>query len=587
MAMQLNPMTIQEAHQALQHIGADPVMRHDREGHEYWLHRCAHPDHDDSDPSATITLGTDGSLLLNCFGCAPSNGTRGRWVAQIVQRLRDGTPKPPPDPTRTRRSSNRGGSGHGVKTAHYTYTDPDGVIVARKVRFEPKSFLWQRPHGEHWAEGLRGKPLHELPLYGLHSIPDAPSTVFIVEGEKDADRLHALGIPAVCAAGSHPRNLPEDLSALHGHQLIVVADRDPVGITLARAWQQRLPGAILAQPKPSHRGADISDHLDAGWTLQQLDFGPIPQPEPEPDTQPTREEDANPRGWITWTTLWRADHEDRDYLIPDILPCGAVSCVYSAPGIGKSLLGLEWATMLSLGRPLLGEPCQPRTVIYLDHENDEHLLCERLEALGLAGMDLPQLHYSLLGDWQPLDTAAGGRELLDTARDLGAELIIIDTTSRVISGGENDADTFHRLYKHTLAPLKSIGIASLRLDHAGKDTARGERGSSAKRGDTDITYRLTASGANAVTLTREKNRLHIPGPSDIALRRHTDPLRHERVTIDLRHATAVAELVDLLDRLGVPADAGRPVCARALREHGHKVRNDVLGVAVRQRKKRS
>ena len=59
---------------------------------------------------------------------------------------------------------------------------------------------------------------------------------------------------------------------------------------------------------------------------------------------------------------------------------------------------------------------------------------------------------------------------------------MIDTTSRVIAGEEDRADTFLALYRHTMRPLKAAGVAVIRFDHAGKDLAKGERGSSAKPG---------------------------------------------------------------------------------------------------------
>jgi hypothetical protein len=72
-----------------------------------------------------------------------------------------------------------------------------------------------------------------------------------------------------------------------------------------------------------------------------------------------------------------------------------------------------------------------------------------------------------------------------------ASLVVLDTTTRMVQGRENDSDTFLQLYRCSLVPLKSRGITVLRLDHPGKDESRGQRGSSAKDGDCDTIWRLT------------------------------------------------------------------------------------------------
>lgn len=68
----------------------------------------------------------------------------------------------------------------------YDYQDERGTLLFQVVRFEPKDFLQRRPDGNNqWIWNLTGtrRVLYHLPQLCM------ADTVYIVEGEKDADRL--------------------------------------------------------------------------------------------------------------------------------------------------------------------------------------------------------------------------------------------------------------------------------------------------------------------------------------------------------------------------------------------------------------
>ena len=204
---------------------------------------------------------------------------------------------------------------------------------------------------------------------------------------------------------------------------------------------------------------------------------------------------------------------------------------------------------------------------------------ERLQAFGAGPDELDHLRMYSFAGLPPLDTAEGGEHLLALAVTGGAALVVIDTTSRMVRGKENDADTFLALYRCSLVPLKGRGITVLRLDHPGKDETRGQRGSSAKEGDVDTIWRLVTTGPAAFRLEREKSRSGHGEPL-IELRRRFGPLRHEWGTAE-DPAVPVARK---LDTLGVPQDAGRPTARRALDKAGYEVSNTLLEAAIRLRK---
>ena len=306
----------------------------------------------------------------------------------------------------------------------------------------------------------------------------------------------------------------------------------------------------------------------------------------EPVTGPAPIDEANPKGYVEWGAFWADEVIDREPLIPQIVPRGGSAVIFSTAGVGKSLVMLDWAVQLVTGGEILGEPVGPVPVLYVDLEQDRTLVRERLEALGVGPeTDLSRLHYSLLGDWAPMDTPEGGAVLVAEAERLGAALVVIDTASRVIHGGENDADTWLGFYRSTGRLLKAAGISLVRLDHAGKDPSKGARGSSAKDGDVDQVYLLSVPGAaDRVDLKRTKNRLHLDTPDLIAMKREQDPLRHVHQNVDYAKEAAIWGVMEALDDADAAVDISRRDAAALLRGRGVKVRNADLGAAVKRRR---
>jgi hypothetical protein len=78
----------------------------------------------------------------------------------------------------------------GKIVAAYDYTDADGTLLYQVVRLQPKSFRHRKPDGKGgWVwQGSERRVLYRWP--DLIKYPDA--TVFVCEGEKDADRIAAL-----------------------------------------------------------------------------------------------------------------------------------------------------------------------------------------------------------------------------------------------------------------------------------------------------------------------------------------------------------------------------------------------------------
>ena len=254
-------------------LGGYVKKKQAKAGRLQWTIQCPHPQHPDTNPSATLAEGRDGTTLMYCFGGTCSTKPSDVWFRESIQRIRDGIAFTPAKP---KRSASRG-SGGGTQTATYVYFDADGGEY-HKVRYEygngDKRFEWRTITDVSYVSGLPKISMEDLLPYGSEQLADRPGdVVYWVEGEKDADRAHALGLLALSSPAGATGPLP-DLACLTGRVVVVIADRDPAGLFHAREVMAALEpiAAVIGMsgPAPMTRKSDLSDHLDAGYTIAHL-----------------------------------------------------------------------------------------------------------------------------------------------------------------------------------------------------------------------------------------------------------------------------------------------------------------------------
>lgn len=286
--------------------------------------------------------------------------------------------------------------------------------------------------------------------------------------------------------------------------------------------------------------------------------------------------------FIDWSTFWDRDRDVAVWLFEPVLARGRGHALYASHKTGKSLL------MLWVGAQLATGP-DPVVVIYLDFEMTEDDVYERLSDMGYGpDVNLDRLRYATLPSLPPLDTAAGGEalcQLVDAEQARWPDhhlVVLIDTMARAVSGDEDRADTYRSFYAHTGIKLKRRGVTWGRLDHAGKDLARGQRGSSAKGDDVDVVWEVTRSD-DGLLLKRKASRMGWV-PERVALRQHDAPLRFG--TQPRAWPAGTKELADLLDSLGVAPELGERVAGATLRASGHQASQNVLRAAIRYRRER-
>jgi hypothetical protein len=158
--------------------------------------------------------------------------------------------------------------------ATYDYHEPDGEAAFQVVRFEPKGFAQRRPDGSGgWRWGLGDLvPL----LYRLPAVlaADGAEPIFLCEGEKDADRLAALGLTATTSpmGAGHWRAAYD--AWLIDRAVVILPDNDEAGLSHAVQVAQALDGVaasvrVARLPDLPPKG-DVSDWLDAGGAPETL-----------------------------------------------------------------------------------------------------------------------------------------------------------------------------------------------------------------------------------------------------------------------------------------------------------------------------
>jgi hypothetical protein len=159
--------------------------------------------------------------------------------------------------------------------ATYDYTDEGGALLYQVVRYDPKGFRQRRPNGNGgwtWSLGDVRRVLYRLPELVESAADGRP--LFIVEGEKDADNLRALGVPATTCAMGAGKWRPEYTEGLAGREVIIIPDNDDPGRAHAEAVAEALaPVAasvkVVQLPDLPPKG-DVSDWLAAGHTKEEL-----------------------------------------------------------------------------------------------------------------------------------------------------------------------------------------------------------------------------------------------------------------------------------------------------------------------------
>lgn len=415
--------------------------------------------------------------------------------------------------------------------ATYDYRDMSGALLYQVVRYAPKLFrqrqpapageagLWvwglsageyMRPRaGEDWrsfdAERFAAMPeatrqrmtmarAMQPCLYRLPEVRDAMedgARVFVVEGEKDADNLWSLDVPATTVSGGAKNWRPDLADGLAGADVVVIPDNDAVGHAHAEAVAKSLRGkakavrvASLAMVWPDMPAkGDVSDWLAHGGNVEALYALAGKQPEyvPAPYRSKFR---------AVWFSNMDADTATPpvEWLVDDLLTAGDRSMIYGKSRSGKSFAAIDISMSVARGAPFIGHKVKRGGVVYQAGEGTKGIL-NRFRAYRHYHALAPGDALPLAILRSPINLYSGDQDtnlLIEEIKALAAEmtvplaLVVIDTLATATSGAdENSARDMSPVLARVARVSEACGCHVMLVHHMG---ASGER----PRGHTSV-----------------------------------------------------------------------------------------------------
>lgn len=276
--------------------------------------------------------------------------------------------------------------------------------------------------------------------------------------------------------------------------------------------------------------------------------------------------------------------DEVDWLLEDVFERGRLYALYAAAKTGKSIFMQYWVAKMAQ---------DGLVVMYVDQENTPKDLHERFfKKMNYKKELLQNLLYFSFPNMPYLDTPAGAVKLERLAAKYKPDLVVFDTTARFIKESEQESDTFKALSRLAHTPLKRMGITQVRIDHAGKDAARGQRGASGKNDDVDAVLRLEKgddiNGYVKYTLHCELQRSG-NSPNKKVYQFEESSLKFTPIekALDLE-ASAPKSVNDYLDRWGAPNQITNNLAKQMFHDRGIPIPGGNQGLcdAVRERKHR-
>lgn len=343
-------------------------------------------------------------------------------------------------------------------TTSYCYEAADGTPAFAVVRFDGdngKTYRQLVHDGRGWTWKA---PTAPRPLYRLTDLADA-ETVFVVEGEKVADAIRAIGLVATTSSQGAGSAGKTDWSPLAGKRVILCPDADTEGEKYVAAVRERLaqldlPAQVAVVPladvwrgdAPVAEGDDLADWLDRGvpdpWAeaecrtallaaaeraeASNLHYRNVPAAAPpEPAAPP-----AVSFGLLDSAALDAATFP-REWLVRGLLVRGQ-PCLMGGPRKSlKTSLLVALTLAMATGRSFLGHFAVParRRVLFLSGESGDATIQETARRVARSmGLDLADVgEFAYWGFRLPkLSQADHLLALAEAIRERAVDVVIVD-----------------------------------------------------------------------------------------------------------------------------------------------------------------
>ena len=377
----------------------------------------------------------------------------------------------------------------------YDYTDSWGELLFQVCRTEPKSFYQRHKKDGKWVNNLKGV---ERVLYRLVEVLTAEE-VLVVEGEKDADNLSALGFTATTCPMGAKKWKSEYNDWLKDKHIILLPDNDNEGREHMALVGASLNGTaaslkLLELPNLPSKG-DVSDWI-AGFTdkTEAAERLAVMIENCKPYSPPKKAtiEDA-----VLDASEFRAlDLPEKRMLLHPWLSEQGICLVSGWRGAGKTWLALGILDAVTTGQPFgPWEAGNPVPCLFLDGEmpaqdvrdrlNDIDHGIERKAPLYVYSdsyanqLGLPRAHLAS-ETWR-----TSMKRILITRH---VKLWVVDNLASLASGLDENSKKDWDPVNSWLLELRFAGISTIMLHHTGKEGQ--QRGTSAREDNLDCSITL-------------------------------------------------------------------------------------------------
>jgi hypothetical protein len=275
-------------------------------------------------------------------------------------------------------------------TNAYPYEDVDTTLLFEVCRKFPKTFLQRRPDGHGgWVWSTKGVKRVPYRLPEVLAAIAAGRKIWIVEGEKDADRLWVAGLAATTNPGGAGKWKAELSPYFKDADVVVVGDNDPQSKTAQGVLQWHADGRPQL-PGQDHAQAVAASVRPFAARVRVLDLGKAwPACPPKGDVSDYLASHGAADLEALAEALREVEAGDDDFEavvlpageISDIPPrtwaygrymlFGSAAVLGAADGVGKGFLTTAIILSMIFGRALLGERVwRSGSVAIITYEDD-------------------------------------------------------------------------------------------------------------------------------------------------------------------------------------------------------------------------
>jgi 5S rRNA maturation endonuclease (ribonuclease M5) len=355
-----------------------------------------------------------------------------------------------------------------VDLKQYLYSDGERTFVRIRIDYENvqtkernKVFYFYQPvfkNGKEQLELVKG----DIPLilYYLLNLEDKDK-VFFVEGEKCADALWELELPAttlpIGASSKINKKIIQALMPLQKKEVFIIPDNDEAGRMYAKNIERALrtieaKARIIEIPVKLWEKADIADYIEIlkskGLTKNEIREKILSLIEEYKGTVPF--EKVLPRA-IDWS-------------IPDWIIKGQLNLIAGAPDVGKTRLAIVLTSIKANGSKVWTaegfKEVFPEKVIFYTVEDIKENLAYWCDKVGVNRTNIE------------INDMPSFFDILQEIEEKKPALVVIDPANYLVKGDLNQAKDIQEFLKPFLNLAKKHNIAILLVWHLNKREAK-------------------------------------------------------------------------------------------------------------------